>query len=612
MKKIKFEDGYELVTTAAHFEELMDELALHNSGAAALDFETTGLDERTARVRLAQIRNEHLWFVVDFFAIGGFDKWAHHFEIGIDWIAFNAGFEYKFLAHNGAREARVVDVAHLRRATMGGDQMSFAMMLKKDLGVDLPKEEQASNWGAAKLTDQQLDYAADDAWWTWELNEFWLNKMRSNRYPHRMNAATMFDDLVQPVHGMQKEGLLLDIPRHRKLVHTWEEKRDQYEFNIREHIDKSMVQNLGSPAQWSDFLARELPDWWLNDWKRTDKSGQLAITTRDLKTQALVATENGVDWLADVLYNLADRITVTQYISNFGDKLISLAEADDEGRIHPSYNIARAITCRFSSSGPNAQQFPRDRELLGEYTSVRQSFIARYGHLMVSLDYSGIELRVLALLSGDEQLLHDVVYGNVHAETGALIVGRPLDLSVPADKETRSQAKGVNFGIIYGSGAGGLATTLRSNYAFAQDVLSAWGERYPKAFELRNTMMEEAQDTQYIPMVDGGTIHMGKRPELPKCANYPVQRAALSIMARAIIRHHDNVKAMSGSYMLSTIHDALIDEARAARAPELLHVMAKDMTDGFLDIFPDASTHRLLEGGVGPSWGKLEEMEIAA
>jgi DNA polymerase I-like protein with 3'-5' exonuclease and polymerase domains len=128
--------------------------------------------------------------------------------------------------------------------------------------------------------------------------------------------------------------------------------------------------------------------------------------------------------------------------------------------------------------------------------------------------------------------------------------------------------------------------------------------------------MEHAEVDGFLPMIDGGTIWLGKKPDLPKCANYPVQRAALSVMARAIIRHKARLDAAAdrgqhlGTRISATIHDALIDEALIADADEALHWMKDDMVAGYLDIFPGAPTDALVEGGVGPSWGELEEKAI--
>ena len=233
----------------------------------------------------------------------------------------------------------------------------------------------------------------------------------------------------------------------------------------------------------------------------------------------------------------------------------------------------------------------------------------------MSYDYSAIEMRVLALLSGDDQLLHDVVFGDVHSEVAAVIAGHKIDKKTPEGKAARSAAKGVSFGIIYGSAAGGLSITMRTSLEKAQTYIDFWSSRYPRAFAYRFLMQEDAKSTGFLTMNDGGSIYLGKKnADLPKCANYPVQRAALSVMARAITRHKASLDRLRGSgaldpdrtLLLATIHDALIDEALESQAEIVKKAMSEDMTEAYLDFFPGAPTDNLIEGGVGPNWADLE------
>jgi len=601
--------SYQMITSEERLEELLD---LIGDGEAALDFETTGLDPANSEVRLAQICSDDVLAVVDFWALEGgkFAPYAHWFEAAT-WIAFNAGFEYMWFDAADAPQVHVIDVAHARRAIMGGDQMSLAGMLKADLHYEMEKGQQLSNWAAPELSAKQLQYAADDALWTWKLWQHWRSHERAKASEP---ARRMLDDLVPVVHEMKTTGLLLDIPRHSRLVDHWRAREALFTSQIRAHVGEDEVANIGSRKQWSDFFGALLPDDLLARWPRTEKAGHLAITTKDCRTIAsLVGGEGPV---SDTLHAIADLFSIRQYLSNFGDKLIGMAERAHDGRIHPSYNIARAVTGRFSSSGPNAQQLPRDRELLGEETSVRRSFLAPPGKLLVSLDYSGIELKVLALLSEDEQLLYDCIEGDLHSEVASYMVEHRIDKKTPEGKEARSKAKGVSFGIVYGSGALGLSGTLRTSVERAQELIDFWADRYPKAFGLRHTMMDHASESGYLPMIDGGSIWLGKKPDLPKCANYPVQRAALSVMANALIRHKARLDHAAdtgrhlGTRMAATIHDAMIDEALAEDAEEALQWMKQDMLAGYLDVFPGAPTEALVEGGVGPNWGELEDRAV--
>lgn len=598
---------YKLVTTEAELEDMLDAVG---DAPAALDFETTAFTPDAGRVRLVQIYNDSGWWVVDFDALGGFEAVAHWFADG-KWIVFNAGFEQSWFIAATDTPITCWDVGYLRRAIEGGGHFSLAKCLLWDLDYEMPKEEQVSNWSAPVLTKAQLDYAADDALWTWKLWQHWRAKADDGH----MNAFNLFNDMVPAVHEMQEVGLKLHPERHQDLINHWEELRDERVVRLREFVSEEEVANINSSKQWSVFFENMLPDEMIHAWPKTESGGQLSTASKDLKeiASALFA---GTPF-QDALVLLSEYKTLAKYLSSFGEGLITKAKLSADGRVHARYNIAAARTGRFSSSGPNLQQIPRDRDFFGERLSVRQSFIAERGKQLVSLDYSGIELRVLALLSGDEQLLEDMVNGDVHLEMGSYMAGRRLDKKVTEDKEIRQSAKAVSFGIVYGISSLGLSATLKSSMDRAQDLIDYWGTRYPKAFALRDVAMQDASSNGgYLRVVDGGTIWMGKpdRVSPTQCANYPVQRAALSVMARAIVRHHDSVQDLRAAghdvLMASNIHDALIDEAADRSAQAALTAMKRDMVDAYADIFPNAPADRLVEGGIGPSWGELEDVEV--
>tara|TARA_R110000822_G_scaffold50206_1_gene131332 strand:- start:1499 stop:2767 length:1269 start_codon:yes stop_codon:yes gene_type:complete len=422
----------------------------------------------------------------------------------------------------------------------------------------------------------------------------------------------MFDDMVPAVIEMEEAGMLLDTHRHDQLIGAWARIQHTKISEITEFVTADNVANIRSDAQWSDYFGQLLPDHVVQSWPRTEKSGQLSMKGEVLRSVgAQFEVSHPGNPLTAVLDALAAFKKVSKYLSSFGEGLLQKSHASPDKRVRARYNIAAAKTGRFSCSNPNLQQIPRDNELLGEATSVRASFVAAAGHRLVSYDYSGIELRVLALLSQDDQLLTDMVEGDVHSEVAAVIAGHPIDKSTPEGKKARTAAKGVSFGIIYGSGASGLAVNMRTTVEQADEYIDFWATRYSRAFAYRHLMMDEATKTRRIRCVDGGTIHMGKNPELPQCANYPVQRAALSVMARALIRHKNTLDAcrLRGEHahtkMISTIHDAIIDETPLADASSCLSLMEQDMTAAYLDIFPAAPTARLVEGGIGTRWSDL-------
>ena len=595
---------YRMVKTVPALKEL---IAKAGSGECALDFETTALWPSEGRVRLVSLYNgTNVKALVDFDAIpGGFVAVAKLFETRAKWIVFNSKFEFRWFMAAGATPI-LYDLKYLRDAIVGGANLSLKLLLEWDLDRKISKEEQASNWGAKRLTASQLLYAFEDSLHTWDAWQHW----REQADEGQTRAFHMLNDMVPAVIEMEDAGMLLDQKRHQKMSDNWAEYRATLTTQLREFVSEDEVKNINSDTQWSDYFSKLVPDHFLRSWPTTEKTGLLSMKGSVLRGVAALAPDTQ---LAAFLDTLASYKKISKYVSSFGEPLITSAQLSQDGRVRARYNIAAARTCRFSSSGPNLQQVPRDQlDFFGEFMSMRQSFIAGRGRQLVSLDYSGIELRVLALLTGDKQLMHDVTEGDVHLAVGSYMAGRQLDKKIPEDKAIRSRAKGVSFGIVYGSGAGGLAVTLRTNSRRAQDLIDFWAGRYPKAFGLRQAVMEEAEATKYARMVDGGTIYMGKRPEMPKCANYPVQRAALSIMARAIARHKDTLDTLRAqgkqqqTRMLATIHDALISEAATRDAKRCLKLMERDMVQGYLDVFPGASTLNLVEGGVGVNWGALD------
>jgi len=595
-----------LITTRQDLAEYLD---LVNDGMCALDFETTSLRPEDGKVRLVSLYNGQHGALVDFDPIpGGFRACASMFEPG-EWVVFNAGFELRWFIDAGSPDVACRDVGYLRRAIMGGGQFALKQLIAWDLGREMDKTEQASNWSDPDLTDSQLEYAYNDAVETWDLFQHWYDRADQDH----LRAWQMFDDMVPPVVEMEEAGMLLDTHRHDRLIGEWTRIQHMKVAEIAETVGPDDVANIRSDAQWSDYFCQILPDHVIESWPRTEKTGQLSMKGEVLRS---VAAQFEVGHPGNPLTSLLDALAafkkVSKYISSFGDSLLQKAYASPDQRVRARFNIAAAKTGRFSCSGPNLQQVPRDNELLGEATSVRSSFVAAKGHRLVSFDYSGIELRVLALLAGDDQLLEDMVEGDVHAEVAAVIAGCPIDKATPEGKKARTAAKGVSFGIIYGSGASGLAVNMRTSVERAEEYIAFWADRYTNAFDYRNRMMSEASRTRYIRCVDGGTIYMGKKPELPQCANYPVQRAALSVMARALIRHKNTLDharlcgQQTHTKIISTIHDAIIDETLLADAGSCLSLMEQDMTDAYLDIFPAAPTARLVEGGVGTSWANLE------
>ena len=234
---------------------------------------------------------------------------------------------------------------------------------------------------------------------------------------------------------------------------------------------------------------------------------------------------------------------------------------------------------------------------------------------MVLADYSGIEVRTLAELSGDEQLIHDTIFGNVHGEGAALIQGIDPEeyMAVLADdghkyyyrfKEWRNQAKVFTFRLTYGAGLGALSLSLKKGIKETQEALEKWATRYPKAYNYRFNMQEHMNHDGFIPVCDGRTIYVPKPDRaLPVAANYPIQGAAASVMYRAVYHtRREYIEHDVDATLAASVHDELLSYSAEHDAERALECKLRGMEQGWLDIFPGTSTDNLIESAIGKSW----------
>jgi DNA polymerase-1 len=383
----------------------------------------------------------------------------------------------------------------------------------------------------------------------------------------------------------------------------WGLRRDAAERVLRQHTPESVIANIRSKIQISNFLKSVLDDRAIAAWPKTDKTKQLQTTRAILRMSSFRAPYPFSRWLAALMvFNRADK-----YLSTYGQKLITSQEL--AGRIYPRLNIAQAITGRLSSSGAmNEQNLPNSK-------TVRKSFIAGEGKKLVVADYSGVEIRVLAEVSGDEQLKQDCIYGDVHSESAVTIFNyehgaffNAIENNEGWAKGQRGKAKGFTFQLTYGAGGGALSMVLRCSVDEANEFVKKWAARYPKAYHYRQFMYEKMGHSGYLPVVSGRTIYVSRKDRtMPVASNYPIQGAAADVMYRAITRVQYLLEFYEVSaWVMATIHDEVIvlaEEAHAKRAAELVK---QGMTEAWLDIFPNTSTDNLLEVGIGDDWAEAK------
>lgn len=574
---------------------------LRKSGQVhALDFETTGLSPKDAKVRLTCISGPVGNYVIDHMLCAiPFEDIAEDLARACPWAVFNAGFEGRWFDHAiGLPIVDLIDVGVMSKAKLGGRPLSLAQQVKRDLNkVRDNKHLQTSDWSQPILTTEQYDYGFEDAGDTYELWKMWNDELTDEQF----NGFEILNDAWRGTAEMEDTGMSLNVRHHKKLIAMWQRRKDTAEAALRKWTPEETISNLNSKKQISDFLKQTLDTASVRAWPKTQKAEQLQVDRAALRQAAIRSPYPFSRWLAAMMvYNRASK-----YLSTYGETLLTKRELSPDKRVHGRFNIAQAVTGRYSSSSPNLQNIPRT-------PVVRSSFIAPRGTEMVLADYSGIELRVLAEVSGDEQLKQDVIFGNVHAESAITIFGldrdnffkRLADKADGAAKELRSKAKGFSFQLTYGAGNDALAAVLRCTAAEAGEYVRKWAERYPKAYAYRFKMQGIMDSTGFLPVKSGRTIYVNKNDRtLPVAANYPIQGAAADVMYRAVTRMSEAVWDVPyDARMLASVHDELLLLAREGHGLQLEKVLIDQMTKAWLDVFPNTATDNLIESAVGTSW----------
>lgn len=568
---------------------------------AALDFETTSLHPSEGRVRLTSVCNDDVHFVIDHDFLGPFSDYAP-MMMGKKWFVYNAKFETTWCdSATAPEEMEILDVDFMAKAVIGGFASSLSFLAKKTLGISLSKDEQNSDWAKPSLSQTQLDYSAFDSYVTWEIKKTWAAKMNDGHW----NGFHVFNDAVRATVEAERTGLILDASYHQNLVTLWERKRTTFYRYMRRFTPNTVIANLNSDAQVAYFLAQELHPDLLAVWPRTDKTKKMQMEGAFLKTVGKKLPYPFNRWMAALVgYKYYGK-----YLSTYGDTLIT--KQNLAGKVTTRFNIGQAATGRYSSSNSNLQNIPRK-------VVVRRSFYspAQGNDLMCLADYSGIEVRVLAEVSNDLQLINDAIYSDVHATALAAIHRCSVDtiLAILGNKSDKrywemkydrtKRGKVFTFRLTYGAGLTTLADSLRMDTEEALGVVNKWAERYPNAYAYRDKMYDIMQHTGKLPVCDGRTIEVWKADRtMPVAANYPIQAAAASVMYRAMYRVRNNfISHDLDAVIAATVHDELLSYANKRCVEASMSQQLQGMVQGWLDIFPNTNTDNLLDHAIGDSW----------
>ncbi len=574
------------VADPATAEQALTELgALPDSGPWGLDIETAplpafrtdskaGLDPWRSTIRLVQVYpGGNACYVFDIAALGLSPLTALLNTRAF--VAHNAVFELKALLHNGAAPARL-GCTLLQDNALGNGRRSLAALAKERLGWALDKTLQVSDWTAANLTAAQLDYAALDAVAAYQLATLQAALLKERG---RVRCYTLMRDAQPAIARLELAGCPFDTAGHQALIAQWQATAEQ----ARGELDRLLNgANPDSPLQLSRWLAANLPPDTLATWPKT-ASGQLSTDADTLAGLTLLALEP-----------LARYKAAVKGLSTYG-KGYAAHISPVTGRIHPSFLIGGTATGRLSCQSPNIQNPPRD-------LAFRALFAPAPGRCLVVADYSQIELRVAALVSGDPDMLSAYEQGqDLHRRTAAAVLGIEPDA---VSKAQRQMAKGVNFGMLFGSGAKGLQAYCKSSYGVemtlsqADKAKSAFFKAYPRLSAWQTTTRQAAERAKQV-RTPGGRVRPLDKNIGTECLNTPVQGGAAECLLAALATLQlDSL----GGRLVNIVHDELVVECDPEQAGAVMAEVERAMVAGFLAIFPNGSTRDLVEAHSGANW----------
>jgi len=490
---------------------------------------------------------------------------------GVLKILQNSKYDLAVMARRGIRVAPIDDTMLISYVLEGGlHGHGMDELARLHLGHEPIAFKTVAGVGKAQKSFKHVAlkpatcYAAEDADVTLRLWRILKPRLAEQR------LVTVYETLERGMPAvladMETAGVRVDPDRLKRLSSEFGLRMAELEARAHEIAGRPF--NIGSPRQIGDILFGELN---LPGGKKT-ASGQWGTEASVLEELALAH---------DLPRVLLDWRQLAKLKGTYTDALIEAADKTTD-RVHTSYQLAAATTGRLASSDPNLQNIPIRTETGRQ---IRQAFIAAPGHVLISADYSQIELRLLAHIGDIPELKRAFAAGiDIHTATASEMFGVPVE---QMDPETRRRAKAINFGIVYGISAFGLAAQLNIDQGEAGAYIKTYFERFPGIRAYMDATKIEVRERGHVSTVFGRKIHIpaihsksGAERQFGERAaiNAPIQGAAADIIRRAMMRMPGAlVKAGLSTRMLLQVHDELVFEAPEAEAERAIAVIKRTM-----------------------------------
>ncbi|WP_407719794.1 DNA polymerase I [Psychrobacter sanguinis] len=458
--------------------------------------------------------------------------------------------------------------------------------------------EDVAGKGAKQVTFDKVainiasDYACEDADITYQLFELFQDRLKDDAVNQRL-LHELEIPVAQILCQMESEGIMIKRSFLNELSERFDEEIIELEKQAYDEAGEEF--NLGSPKQLGEVLFDKLG---VIGGKKT-KSGQYSTGEAVLSKIDHPLAEIALEYRS-----------LAKLKNTYTDALDAVADKDTD-RVHTSYHQALTSTGRLSSTDPNLQNIPI-RTKTGRL--IRQAFIAPEGRVLLAADYSQIELRLMAHFSGDANLTKAFNEGlDIHTATAAEVLGKTVDEVTPTE---RRNAKAINFGLLYGMSAFGLAKQLQMSRGEAQDYINQYFERYPGVRRYMQDTRDNAVDKGYIETILGRELYtpdinnnnqMVRRGAERAAINAPLQGSAADLIKLAMIAV-DKVLPVDNAKMLLQVHDELVFEVDSDKADEIGELIKNAMQNVLSDTAKemgwevDFAVPLLVETGVGDNW----------
>lgn len=606
-------DAYTRVSTAAELQEWIDRIYEH--GYVAVDTETTGLNEMTADlvgISLCVVPGQACYIPLihkahrgdDLFGSDDLAEGQMALADALDMlkpvledpsilkIGQNMKYDLKIFAQVGITVAPIDDTMLMSYAMHGGlhghgmDHLSDKYLNHTPIPIKplLGSGKSAITFDKVPLEDA-VPYAAEDADITLRLWQQFKPSL------HRAQVTRVYETLERPLvpvlAQMERTGIKVDRDTLSRMSNTFSQSMAGLEADIHALAGRSF--NVGSPKQLGEILFDEMG---LQGGKK-GKTGAYATGADVLED---LATEH------ELPRRVLDWRQLSKLKSTYTDALQDHINADT-GRVHTSYSIAGASTGRLASTDPNLQNIPIRTE---EGRRIREAFVADEGKVLVALDYSQIELRILAHIADIEALKQAFRDGlDIHAMTASEMFDVPMDEMTP---EVRRRAKAINFGVIYGISGFGLARNLRIPRSEAQGFIDRYFERFPGIRTYMDDTKAFAKEHGYVQTLFGRRIHTpnigAKGPHAGFAAraaiNAPIQGTAADVIRRAMVRMPDAIAGLPAK-MLLQVHDELLFEVEKGAEDALIDA-ARTVMEAACDPVVKLDVQLSVDAGQGANW----------